>query len=51
MAVGSFWSLRLRDLRTSKEAVELHQKLEVDIVALGSFSVAAPNVVAVKVDT
>lgn len=36
---------------TGQEAVELHEKLEVDIVALGRFAVRAPNVMGVKIDT
>ena len=36
---------------TSQEAVELHQNLQVDVVALGSLAVAAPHMVAVQVDT
>jgi hypothetical protein len=34
-----------------KEAVELHQELEVDIVALGGLAVSALDVVAVEIDT
>ncbi len=37
--------------RTGKEAVELDKQLEIDIVALGSLSVAVPNVVGVQIDT
>ena len=40
-----------RLLLTGKEAVELYQQLEVDIVALGSLSVAAPNVMAIEINT
>jgi hypothetical protein len=36
---------------TRKEAVELHQELEVDIVALGGLAVSALDVVAVEIDT
>lgn len=36
---------------TSQEAVELHQELEVDIVALGGLAVGGLNVVAVEIDT
>jgi hypothetical protein len=36
---------------TGQKSVELHQELEVDIVALGSFSVTAPNMMAIEVDT
>lgn len=36
---------------TDKEAVELHQQLEVDIVALGRLAVGAPNVVPVEIDS
>jgi hypothetical protein len=32
---------------TGEEAVQLHEEFEVDIVALGSFSVSVPDVVAV----
>lgn len=35
----------------SQEAVELHQELEVDIVALGGSAVSALDVVAVEIDT
>jgi len=34
-----------------KEAVQLHQELEVDIVALGRLSVARLDVMAIEVDT
>ena len=37
--------------RTSQEAVELHQELEVDVVALGGTAVSALHVVAVQIDT
>lgn len=37
--------------RTSQEAVELHQELEVDVVALGGTAVSALDVVAVQIDT
>lgn len=37
--------------RTGQEAVELHQELEVDIVALGGLAVRALDVVAVEIDT
>jgi hypothetical protein len=40
-----------REFRTGEEAVQLHQQLEVDIVALGSLSVAAPNVMVIEIDT
>jgi hypothetical protein len=36
---------------TSKEPVELHQELEVDIVALGSLAMAVPHMMAIEVDT
>lgn len=36
---------------TGQEAVELHQELEVDIVALGSLAVRAAHVVAVEINT
>ena len=42
---------RNRGSHTSQEAVELHQNLQVDVVALGSLAVAAPHMVAVQVDT
>ena len=38
-------------LRTRKEAVEFHQELEVDIVALGGTSMSALDVVTVEIDT
>lgn len=38
-------------VRTSQEAVQLHQELEVDIVAFGSLAMAAPNVVTIEIDT
>jgi len=34
-----------------KESVELHQELEVDIVALGSFAMAVSHMMAIEVDT
>jgi len=37
--------------RTSQEAVELDEQLEVDIVALGRFAVRTTHVVLVEVDT
>lgn len=37
--------------RTGKEAVQLHQELDVDIVALGSLAVGVPHVVLVQIDT
>lgn len=37
--------------RTGQEAVELHQELKVDIVALGGSAVRALDVVAVEIDT
>ena len=36
---------------TDKEPVELHQELEVDIVALGRLAVRALDVVTVQIDT
>ena len=36
--------------RTSKEAVKLHKKLQVDIVALGSLAVRVANMMAVQID-
>lgn len=47
LRLATFWSIGL----TGKEAVELHQELEIDIVALGRLAMAAPNVVTIKVDT
>lgn len=38
-------------IRTGKEAVELHQELEVDIVALGSRAMAVLDVMAIEIDT
>ena len=37
--------------RTGKKAVELHQELEVDIVALGRLPMARLDVMAIEVDT
>ena len=37
--------------RTGEEAVELHQELKIDIVALGRLAMAAPNVVTIEVNT
>lgn len=37
--------------RTSKEAIELHQELEIDIVALRSLAVGVPHMVTLQVDT
>ena len=36
---------------TSQEAVQLHEKLEVRIVALGRLAVGVAHVVAVEIDT
>jgi len=36
---------------TGQEAVELHQELEVDIVALGGLAVRGPLVVLAEIDT
>jgi hypothetical protein len=36
---------------TGEETVQLHEQLEVDIIALGSLAVAAANVVTIEVDT
>jgi hypothetical protein len=41
----------IKGSHTSQEAVQLHQNLEVDVVALGSLAVGAPHMVAVQVDT
>lgn len=38
-------------LLTGQEAVELHEQLEVDIVALWGLSVRGPNVMSVEIDT
>jgi phosphoribosylformimino-5-aminoimidazole carboxamide ribonucleotide (ProFAR) isomerase len=38
-------------IHTGKEAVKLHQNLQIDVVALGSLAVATPHMVAVQVDT
>lgn len=38
-------------LLTGKEAVELHQELEVDIVALWRLAVGVSDVMAVEIDT
>lgn len=38
-------------VHTGKEAVELHQELEVDIVALGSLAMGVPDVMAIEIDT
>lgn len=38
-------------VRTSQEAVQLHQNLQVNIVALGSLAVGAAHMVTVQVDT
>jgi len=37
--------------RTSQEAVELDEELEVDIVALGRFAMRAPHVMPIEIDT
>lgn len=37
--------------RTSKKAIQLHQKLKVDIVTLGRLAMAVPNMVTIEVDT
>jgi hypothetical protein len=50
--VSGFCRVFGRELcHTGEEAVELHQKLKVDIVALGRLTMAAPNVVTIEVDT
>ena len=36
---------------TSEKAIELDQEFEVNVVALGSLSVACPDVMAIKIDT
>jgi hypothetical protein len=36
--------------RTGQKSVELHQQFKIDIVTLGSFAVAAPDMMAIKVD-
>lgn len=38
-------------IRTGKEAVELHQELEVDIVALGRRAMVVLDVMAIEIDT
>lgn len=38
-------------VRTGKEAVKLHEELEVHIVALGRLAVRGLNVVTVEIDT
>jgi hypothetical protein len=38
-------------LLTRQEAVQLHQQLEVDIVALWCLSVSVPNMMSVEIDT
>lgn len=38
-------------VRTGKEAVELHQELEIDIVALGSLPMGVSDVMAIEIDT
>jgi len=38
-------------IHTGKEAVELHQELEIDIVALGSRTMAVLDVMAIEIDT
>jgi hypothetical protein len=38
-------------IRTGKEAVKLHQELEVDIVALGSRAMVVLDVMAIEIDT
>lgn len=48
---GLLRASRWREQHTGQEAVELHQELEVDIVALGVLAMSALDVVAVKIDT
>jgi len=43
--------VEVRVCATGKKAVKLHQKLEVDIFAFGSLSMATPNVMAIEIDT
>lgn len=45
------WGVFSRIRRTRQEAVQLHEKLEVHIVARGSLAVRALHVVAVEIDT
>jgi len=39
------------NIHTGKEAIQLHEKLEIDIVTLGRLAVSAPNVMSVEIDT
>lgn len=41
----------MEETHTGQEAVELHQELQVDIVALGGLAVRPLDVVAVQIDT
>lgn len=50
-SMGSVFLLGLEVRLTSKKSVELDEKLEIWVVALGSFSVVVPNMVTVEVDT
>ena len=36
---------------TGQEAVQLHEQLNVDIVALGRLAVRAPNMMSIQIDT
>lgn len=41
----------MKGSHTSQEAVQLHQNLQVHVLALGRLAVAAAHMVTVKVDT
>ena len=45
------WRGVRKGIHTSEEAVQLHQHLQVDILALGSLAVAVAHMVTVQVDT
>lgn len=57
--LGSAWECALemavvpsrKNIHTGKEAIQLHEKLEIDIVTLGCLAVSAPNVMSVEIDT
>lgn len=51
MGILSGWSGDSVRARTGKEPVELHQELEIHIVALGGTAVSALDVMTVEIDT
>lgn len=46
-----FFVISIGGKHTGQEAVELHQELKVDVLALGRLSVCAAHMVTVQIDT